>query len=47
MMGRTPKGAWRTRKVKSEPCPECGQHYSKQRMGIHRKEAHPTSKRGS
>ena len=36
------KGVWL--KAKAQPCPECGQHYSKQKMGLHIKERHPGKK---
>ena len=31
-------------KSKNSPCPHCGQHYSRQKLGLHIKERHPGKK---
>ena len=41
MSSRTPQGMWVSQKVKAKPCPQCGQHFSKQRFSLHIKERHP------
>ena len=43
MSGRS-KGLWATKKVAAKLCPECGQKFSKQKMGLHLKERHPEKK---